>query len=172
MRREWKVMIFSEFAHLHLQGDPAIRFLEIQQSPQNGLLFVEFQLLGFQQPEIFVQDYRPETLSAIERIQNTGQAGIFAEVFNLPAQVNLFAARGNLPAILTLFPSEQFDPQFTLWIASEIGDEIPVYEYSYRHVSPIAPNRFAFLALFEHYPEQPNPIPFPGEIDTQIEMFC
>lgn len=165
-------MIFSETVQIHLQGNPALRFLEIRQAPESDLPFVEFQLLGFHQPEIFIQDDRPETLAVIEQIQTTGQADQFSATFNLPAQASFYAAQENRPAILTLSQTEEIFPQLVLWLASEIDDEIPAYEYLYRHASRVAPGRFAFLALFQHVSNSEAPIPFQGEIDTQIELSC
>lgn len=135
-------VIFSGSASVEFQGDEIFTLLNLFES------HAEFRLIGFQQPQITVLDYRKRTLQTVKHFLETGQAQNFPQQFNIPATVKLSKLEdGNLE--IALNETTHQDPKYMLWAAIGIGPSIPVYDYLFYKFTPLQDELFAFISLYE-----------------------
>jgi hypothetical protein len=72
----------------------------------------------------------------------------FAPIFNTPALVAIQEEESG-EVIIELNEPFNPHPNKMLWIAIGIRDSLPVYEYLFERISPLADGSFAFLALLQ-----------------------
>lgn len=129
------------FAEIAIQGDHALRFVNCTQDR------VIYDVIGFEKFAMTLIDYRKAGLMAIQMLLQTGKLFEFAPTFNSPAQVSV-EQDDNGAILIELDDIGDEQPAQMLWIAIGIEDSIPVYDYIFELIAPLADRTFAFLALF------------------------
>ncbi|MGC9400212.1 MAG: hypothetical protein ACP5HM_13905 [Anaerolineae bacterium] len=143
-----KKLLFSGPAHVEIQGERVVR-LHSREGDS-----VVFELIGFENPPIKIEDYRPATLRALQEILVGGDVQAFAPRFNVPAYLEIERPPNSKEIRVTLYPTGVDNPPSRLWIAVGIGPTLPVYEYLICHAEPLGDQRFALFALYHRWERQ------------------
>jgi len=139
--------IFSGVAHIELQGDRALRLIDVYQD------HADFEVIGFDEPRITLRDHRRVSLDALAKVLKAENVHLLALKLNTPAQANVQLQNSGDIAI-ELHETQAQDPAHRLWVAIGIQDRIPVYDYVFRQIAPLGDGRFAFLGLYRRNGQQ------------------
>ena len=133
--------LFSGIAEVAIQGERVLRFVN---STQDRAVY---EVIGFNDQNITIIDYRQAGLQAIQTLHQTGDLSAFAPIFNSVGRVELWETdEGGM--LIELSDSDEKLTEYVLWIAIGIEDSVPVYDYLVECIAPLEDDRYAFLALF------------------------
>lgn len=138
----WQVVMktfeFSGNALVESQGPRVLSLLARQAD------HAEYEVIGFH-GTVTIRDYRPESLAALDAFANGSQTVDFAEEFSQPALVQ-FVVDGNDIAIELRDPLPA-TPEYMLWIAVGLTDELPVLDYVVAKFETLEDEGLAVVAL-------------------------
>jgi len=134
--------LFSGIAHVSIQGERVLRFLNCTENQAN------YEVIGFEQAPVMIVDFRRNGLLAIQELLETGDLQAFAPKFNHPAEVRI-TSDANQQIVVELRDTDHM-PTFVLWVAIGLGNSMPVYDYFYENIIPLAEDgRFALIAVYQ-----------------------
>src|SRR5919109_410571 len=134
--------LFSGVAHVSIQGERVLRFLNCTEYQAN------YEVIGFEQAPIIIVDFRRNGLLAIQELLETGDLQAFAPKFNCPADARI-TSDVNQQVVVELRDTDD-TPTFVLWVAFGLGNSMPVYHYCYENIVPLAEEgRFALVAVYQ-----------------------
>jgi hypothetical protein len=132
--------IFSGTVKLEVQGESALSLLK-SDSEMNL-----YQLNGFDNPSILIEDYRKECKIPLESFFKNSNPSEFLSIFNSICDVDLLNADDKVRIIL--HSSTNNSSELIMWSAIGIGDLIPAYDYIFWQIDPIENGLFAFWGVF------------------------
>jgi hypothetical protein len=134
-------LIFSGIAEVAVQGDRALRFVNCFQDR------AVYEIIGFEDTNISLNDYRSKGLQAIRRLMESGDLHSFAPTFNTIAQVDIWETEdGGLSIELN---DADRTSNFVLWIAIGWGDMIPAFNYVLEYYAPMENSKYAILSVYQ-----------------------
>jgi hypothetical protein len=137
--------IFHGPAQIEIQGP---RVLRLEREPAPTDPYVEFQLIAFVDPVVKILDYRRASLEVLQGAFSTWEHHLFTPRFNQPAEVTLWSPK---PGDVQIDLRETADvrPDYILWMAVGMDQNLPVYNYIYRDIAQIDDDRCALLSIYE-----------------------
>jgi hypothetical protein len=127
--------------NVYLYGEKALMFLE------GNTVIPTFQVNGFSDPSIFIEDNRQGIPQAVEAYFSTRSPEEFYPLFNRPATAIINQCEnGNI--IIQLTDAEDEEITDYLWIAVGITDEIPAYDYLLWKIVSQDSGKYAIFAIF------------------------
>lgn len=133
---------FAGPSHVEIQGDQVLSFISV-----NDQVAV-YQLLGFEENPVIIQDYRDFGLNAINTLIKDGRLDDFAPKFNKPSYVSITESADSI-LIINLHETADLNPPYMLWIAIGMEEEPPNYSYVFREIVPFQQNKLAILSLYK-----------------------
>ncbi len=134
--------LFSGVAHVAFQGVRVLRFLNCAENQVN------YELIGFEKAPITIVDFRCNGLLAIQELLESGDLQAFAPKFNCPADVRIISDTSQ-QVVIELRDTDDI-PTFVLWIAIGLGNSMPVYDYYFENIVPLAEEgKFALVAVYQ-----------------------
>jgi hypothetical protein len=144
-----KSLMFQGTVQVELQGESALKFIARLDD------HAEYQVIGYEDKNIILYDYREASLQALDNVLRTGQYELFAVNFNHPAEANIWEIDFKRLEIY-LYDTDNITPSSMLWIAIGIENAIPVYDYLFYELTPINKEQYAFLSLYRRPRVQAN----------------
>jgi len=133
--------LFSGTVNVYLNGEKALQFLGTSNDHQN------FQINGFVDKEMVIEDHRVGIREAVETYFSTRVPEDFYSMFNRLASLNVIQKEDGKIKIILNDPTEIFSSNY-LWIAVGIGPEIPAYDFLMWKIAPISKEEFAIFSIF------------------------
>lgn len=123
-----------------------------------------YNVIGFNDYTIKLVDYRQKGLEAINRVLNSRETRKFPDDFCFPALVRI--SQAGLEILIELLELEEhFQPEMMLWIATDLEEPIPDYEYSFFRIQPRTSSYYSFVSLFNYHRFQAY---FDGMLDQAV----
>ena len=116
----------------------------------------EYLVIGFH-GTVTIHDFRPAALAALDAFAEDSVATDFAEAFSQPATADLTVQ--DVCIIIRLYDLVQEDPDYLLWIAVGLENELPVLDYVVAKFEPLQADSLAIVALCRL-----------AEADTRVEL--
>lgn len=135
-----KKRIFTGDVQVEIQGPRVLRLLH--QSPT----YAEYEVIGFE-GQIFLRDFRPSALDALDYLARTNDVRFIADALSQPAFALIWSDESN-QIMIELRSSNVELPDYFLWIAVGLVDEIPVYDYQLEFYNFFDEHSFAFVSVF------------------------
>ncbi|MBK8904526.1 MAG: hypothetical protein IPM53_25330 [Anaerolineaceae bacterium] len=124
-----------------IQGPRVLRLLEFQNE------FALFDVIGFEN-QIFVQDFRQNSIRAVYELEEKDDPSFFADEFNAPAHLTV-ETQPDQSLLIKLEDTPSKKPEYMLWIAIGFEDDIPLYNYLFEHILPFDNDTFAIVAVYQ-----------------------
>jgi hypothetical protein len=151
-------ILFEIPAFIELEGLEVLTFIT------KGENYAQYNVIGFTENELKLVDYRQKGLEAIEKVLISKRVESFPENFCFPALVRILQIEQEI--LIELFdPEDNFKPEMMLWIATELQEPIPDYEYSFFKIKPRSAFSYTIVSLFNYYRFQAY---FEGTIDQTV----
>jgi hypothetical protein len=147
-------MLFSKDAMVEIQGDEVLELNSLEGD------HAVYQVIGFNNPLIFIRDYRTTKLKEIIQVEETGKVNGFAKSFNSIANVTISRDANTL--FVDLNPSRSNIARFMLWITSDFGDKVPIFRYRFFKATENKNGNYRLISLYKR-PYQRGvhqPVPF------------
>lgn len=135
-------VLFSYPSHVQIQGEEVLRFVSADTQ------VATYELVGFENFPIIIEDYRSFGLDAIHTLLQDGQLYDFAPRFNQPSHVLILQEEDGLVRV-ELTETEFRNPPYMLWIAIGLTEDIPNYQYKLCEAQPCGDDEQALFAVYK-----------------------
>ena len=134
--------LFSGVASVSIQGERVLRFLNCTEDQ------AIYEIIGFEEAPVIIIDFRRNGIVAIQELLETEDLHAFAPKFNYPAEVRI-VNDDNGQVVIELRETND-KPTFILWIAIGLENSLPVYNYHYENIVPLAQKgRWGVVAVYQ-----------------------
>lgn len=137
-----KKLIYSGDINVQLQGFPALLFVE------KNDFSAQFNVVGFIK-SVRIADFRKGSLEAIDKLLLDGKVLDFVPQFNKLAFAEIWEDEEGYLRIELYKPHNPSFDGYMLWIAVDIGDEVPVYKYLYEKITSISKGKYAIVSIYQ-----------------------
>ena len=135
---------FNNSAELEIQGAEVLNLLSLEDD------YADYEVIGFIEPRVFIRDFRESGKLAIETVLAVGDMGSFANDFNHPSHVTIFSLPAEDAIMIELRETSVSRPQFMLWLAIGIENDIPIYDYVFSPlIRPYDSDRLAIFSVYK-----------------------
>ena len=133
-------ILYSVPANITIQGPRVLRLLDYQND------FALFDVVGFEE-QIIIKDFRHNSIMAVIELEHNENDQNFAYEFMASAKVTI-EQRPDEAIFIILEDTNVTKPDYMLWIAIGLEDNLPLYDYLIEYIAPFAQNTFAVVSLY------------------------
>jgi hypothetical protein len=134
--------IFEGSTQVAIQGERVLRFIDFSENQ------AKYEIIGFEDSPVTLIDHRLNGLLAIQSLLETGDLYNFAPNFNHPALV--IVTQDEMGEVVIELNDTEDSPSCVLWIAIGLGHSLPVYDYIYENIVPLAEvDKYALITIYQ-----------------------
>jgi hypothetical protein len=130
----------SVAAMVTIQGPRVLRLLNCQED------CVLLDVIGFEE-RVIIEDFRQNSLEAAYELEHGKTSQTFTDEFMAPAQVTIEQHSAESVNII-LQDTIIVEPEYMLWIAVGLEDDLPLYDYLFEYIAPLTQNALIVVSLY------------------------